>query len=160
MGDTGVFDRSLRVDAVLVVKVDVVGAEPPEGTLERGADVCGAAVETPRAAAGVGDETELRRENDVVATILDRACDEFLVGEGAVDLRGVDERDAEVEPTMDRADGFFIVGARAGVGGRHAHSAETDAADIKRSQVDVLHRCAPFSGGVRLGHYGASSPYS
>ena len=32
-------DRRLRVDAVLVVEVDVVGVESPEGSLQRDADV-------------------------------------------------------------------------------------------------------------------------
>jgi hypothetical protein len=49
----GVFDRGLGVDAVLVVQVDVIGAEPPEGTLDRGADVRRTAVKVAGAAASV-----------------------------------------------------------------------------------------------------------
>ena len=43
----GLFDRRVRVDAVLVVQVDVVGAEPPQRSLDGGADVRGAAVRSP-----------------------------------------------------------------------------------------------------------------
>ena len=49
----GVFDSGVRVDAMLVVQVDVVGAEPPEGALQRGTDVGWAAVEVPGATTGV-----------------------------------------------------------------------------------------------------------
>ena len=129
----------VRVDAVLVVEVDVVGAEPPERTLDRGADVRRAAVEVPGAAARVRDHAELRREDDVVAAVLDRPADELLVGEGAVDLGGVDERDAEVERAVDGADRLGVVGARAGVRAGHAHAAEADASDVEGSEVDVLH---------------------
>ncbi len=46
-------DGGLRVHPVLVVEVDVVGAEPLQGALDRGADVGGAAVEDAGAAASV-----------------------------------------------------------------------------------------------------------
>jgi hypothetical protein len=49
----GVLDRRVRVDPVLVVQVDVVRAEPPQGAFDRGADVRRAAVERPRAGTGV-----------------------------------------------------------------------------------------------------------
>ena len=44
----GLLDRRARVHAVLVVEVDVVGAEPRERALDREADVLGAAVEAAR----------------------------------------------------------------------------------------------------------------
>jgi hypothetical protein len=49
----GVLDRGGRVDTVLVVQVDVVGAQPPEGPFSRGADVRRAAVQDAGAAARV-----------------------------------------------------------------------------------------------------------
>ena len=57
------------VDAVLVVEVDVVGAEPLERAFDGEADVLGAAVEP--AAAGVGHEPELGAEDDLVAAALE-----------------------------------------------------------------------------------------
>ena len=141
-GADGVLDRRVRVDAVLVVEVDVVGAEPLQRTLDRGADVRGTAVEVPRAAAGVGDEAELRRQHDLVAAVLDGAADEFLVGVRPVDLGGVDERDAQVERPVDRADRLGVVGARAGVGRGHPHGAQADPGHIEISKLDVFHRCS------------------
>ena len=75
----GVLDRGVRVDPVLVVQVDVVGAEPLQRALDRGADVGRAAVEDAGAAAGVRDEAELRRQHDLVAAALDGPADELLV---------------------------------------------------------------------------------
>ena len=50
-GPDGVFDGGLRVDAVLVVEVDVVGAEPLERAFDRGLNIVGAAVDDAGAAA-------------------------------------------------------------------------------------------------------------
>ena len=113
-GADGVLDRGVRVDPVLVVEVDAVGAEPLQGALDRGADVRRAAVEHAGAAAGVRDEAELRRQHDLVAAALEGAADELLVGVGAVDLGGVDVGDAQVERPLDGADrlGVAAVGSR------------------------------------------------
>jgi hypothetical protein len=43
------------------------------------------------AAVGVGDHAELGRQHDLVAAALDRPADEFLVGEGPVDLGAVEK---------------------------------------------------------------------
>ena len=106
----GVLDRRVRVDAVLVVQIDVVGAEAAQRTLDRGADVGRAAVQVAWAAAGVRDHAELRGQHHLVAAALERLADEFLVGVRAVDLGGVDERDAEVERAVDGADRLRVVG--------------------------------------------------
>ena len=108
--------------------------------------LAGTAVEVPRATAGVGDETELRREDDIVAAVLDGLADELLVDEGAVDLRGVDQGDAEVERTVDGADRLGVIGSRAGVRAGHAHGAETDPSDVETSELDVLHAGLPLFG--------------
>jgi hypothetical protein len=52
-GVDGVLDGGLRIDAVLVAPVDLVDTEPPEGPLDRGADVRPAAVEVAGPAGGV-----------------------------------------------------------------------------------------------------------
>ena len=122
------------------------------GALDRGADVGGAAVQVPDAAAGVGDEPELGRQHDLVAPVLDRPADELLVGVGPVDLGGVDEGDAEVERPVDGADRLGVVGARPGVGGGHAHAAEADAADVEVSDGGVLHDWCSLAGWGRAAH--------
>ena len=133
----------VRVDAVLVVQVDVVGAEPLQRAFDGGADVRRAAVEVPAPPPAWEIEPELRGEHDLVAAALDGPADELLVGVRAVDLGGVDEGDAEVEGAVDGADRLGVVAAGAGVGGGHAHRAEADAADIEGAQGDVLHDKPP-----------------
>jgi hypothetical protein len=73
--------------------------------------------------AGVGHEPELGGQYDLVAAVLEGVADEFLVGAGAVDLGGVDQRGAQVDSPVDGADGFGGVAAGAGVGGGHPHRA-------------------------------------
>src|SRR5207253_8025564 len=89
---------------VLVEKVDVIGGEPLQGTLDRDANVLRAAIERTRAARNVGDPAELRCEHDLVSVVLDRPPYELLVGERAVRLRGIEERDTKIERAMDRPD--------------------------------------------------------
>ena len=79
-GADGVLDGGLRVDPVLVVQVDVVGAEPLQRPLDCGADVRRAAVEDAGAATGVRDDAELRRQHHLVAAALDGPADQLLVG--------------------------------------------------------------------------------
>lgn len=113
----GLLDGRVRVDAVLVVEVDVVGAEPQERAFDRGLHVAGAAVDDAGAVAGVGDETELRRHDDVVAAALDGLADDFLAVEGAVDLGGVDVGDPDVQGPVDGADRLGVIESPArGVG--------------------------------------------
>jgi hypothetical protein len=120
-------DRRAGVDAVLVVEVDVVGAETPERALQPDAQALGAAVGRARAALPVGDQAELGGQHDVVSPPGDRPADQLLVGVGAVDLGRVDQRDAQLEGAVDGPDRLLLVGAGAGVEGRHAHRAQPDA---------------------------------
>ena len=105
----GLLDGGVRVDPVLVVQVDVVGAEPLQGALDRGADVRRAAVEDAGAATGVRDEAELRRHHHLVAAALDGPADQLLVVEGAVDLGGVEVGDAQVQRPVDGANRLGVV---------------------------------------------------
>src|SRR5215218_8962358 len=141
------FDGRVRVDAVLVVEVDVVGAEPLERAFDRGLHIVCAAVDDAGAAAGVGDETELGRHDDVVAPALDGLADNFLAVEGAVDLGGVDVGDPEVQRPVNGADRLGVIEPPAGgVDAGHGHGSQTDAGDIEPAQRYMLHQ-------VLLWHY-------
>jgi hypothetical protein len=120
-------DWHLRVDAVLVVEVDVIGAEPLERRLAGAADVLGGAVDAEAVAALVADVAELRGEHDLVAPAADGVADEPLVGERAVHVGRVEEVDAEVERAVDRRDRLRIVAAGVEVG--HPHAAEAEGGD-------------------------------
>jgi hypothetical protein len=74
-GADGALDGGLRIDPVLVVQVDVVGAEPLQRPLDCDADARGAAVEDAGAATGVRDDAELRRQYDLIAAAFDGPAD-------------------------------------------------------------------------------------
>ena len=130
-GADGVLDWGFGIDPVLVIQVDVVGAEPLQGALDRGADVRRAAVDDAGAAAGVRDEAELRRQHDLVAAPLDGPADEFLVGVRTVDLGSVYVGDAQLERPVDGADGFGVAARADVVVAGHRHSAESYAGDVE-----------------------------
>jgi len=137
----GLLDWCAAVDAVLVVQVDVVGAEAGQRSLDGGADVGWAAVDRAGGdAVAVSDEAELGGDDDLVAAALQGPADHLLAVEGAVDLGGVEVGDAEVEGTVDRADGLGVVDSSlTGVGAGHGHGAEADTGDVEASERDVLH---------------------
>ena len=118
----GLLDRDRPVDAVLVVEVDRLDAEPLQRAVAAGADVLRPAVDAEEGALRVAHVPELRREDDLVAPLPDRAADELLVLPGAVHVGGVEERDAEVERAVDRGDRLGVVAP--GVELRHPHAAE------------------------------------
>src|SRR5690349_9788622 len=90
-------DCDLRVHAMLVVEVYVVGTESPKRALDCSADVRGATIEYTRATTRVRDQSELRRQDDLVSAALDGPPDELFVDEGAVDLGGVEMGNPKVE---------------------------------------------------------------
>jgi hypothetical protein len=138
----GLLDLDVGIDTVLVVEVDVVGAQASQRTLDRAADVVGRAVE--RAERGqvagrrrVHPASELRRDHILVPVTLDRASDQFLVGQGSVQLRGVDEVDPELERPLDRRDRLVLVGRAVERG--HAHASESEGRDLQIRKFAPLH---------------------
>jgi hypothetical protein len=125
-------DRRLRVDPVLVVEVDVVGAKALERPLDRALHVLGGAVRGPDRGhiarlRVVHPVVELGGDHAVVPTSLDRPADEHLVGERPVDLGGIEEIDPELERPLDRRDRLVFVGCAVGDG--HAHTAKSEFGD-------------------------------
>ena len=145
-GADGVLDRGVGVDAVLVVQVDLVGAEPLERPLHRGSDAGRAAVESALPATGVRDHAELGGEHYLVAAPLECPADEFLIDVRTVDLGGVDEVHAQIERAVDGPDRFGVVASGAGERERHAHGAEANPPHVQVSKFCSLHdrsfRCA------------------
>ncbi len=80
---------------------------------------------------------ELGGDHVLVAVALDRAADQLLVGHRAVELRGVQEVDPQLERPLDRGHRLALVGRA--VEGRHAHAAEPEGRDLERSELALLH---------------------
>jgi hypothetical protein len=151
----GLLDLDVRVDAVLVVEVDVVGFESLKRALDGAVDMLGRTVERAerRHVAGrrpVGAARELGRDHVLVAAPLDRAADKLLVCHRPVQLRRVEEVAAEIERALDRGRRLLLVGGP--VERRHPHAAQSDRRDLRsvRSEGALVHFAYSLFGGVQL----------
>jgi hypothetical protein len=91
-----VFDRHVRIDTVLIEQIDRVDLEPLERGLRDLLDVLRPAVQARplRAPFGIELEPELGGDDDPATVRKEGFAHELFVGERAVDLGGVEERDA------------------------------------------------------------------
>src|SRR4051812_18337761 len=123
------FDWNVRVDAVLVVEVDVVGAKALERAFDNPCNCLWAAIdEAARSSREV--PPELGRDDDPVAQRFEGFADEFLVCVGAVALGGVEEGDARLDRITDQPDAVFLWRERR-KRLAEAHATETDLGDLK-----------------------------
>src|SRR6185312_2656780 len=132
LDDAGdVLHRHVRVDAVLVVEIDVVGAEALQAALDGAADLLGAAVDVAAMRTGllVDIPAELGRDQDLVAHAGKRFADHFLVGPRPIDFGGVEEIHAALDRRAQQLDHLRPVGngARLAV----AHGAKGQCADFE-----------------------------
>src|SRR6185436_5026161 len=97
----GVFDRRLRIHAMLVVEIDGLHAETLQRRVAGAPDVLWPPVDTEELAVLRSDVPELRRKHDLAASIADRTADQPFVGVRTVNVSGIEEVDAEVERAMN-----------------------------------------------------------
>jgi hypothetical protein len=105
--------RGLRIGLVHLVHVDRVRAQAAQRPLGRPANVVARAARQVRAA--VHRLAELRRDHDAVEAAGERLSDVLLARPLRVDVRGVDQRDALVECSLDDGARFLEVTAGAEV---------------------------------------------
>jgi hypothetical protein len=108
-GGEGFLDVGAGVGVVDLVEVDVVDAEAPQRSLDRGDNPAAGVA----ALVGVGAHgaVELGGEHDVVAPAAQRlAHDPFGFAIAAVDVGGIDEVDARVEGPVNDLDAVVGVG--------------------------------------------------
>jgi hypothetical protein len=146
-GAGDVFDRHVLIDAVLIEEVDRVCPEPLQRAFDCSTDVVGIAVER----AGLLEiPAELGRDHDLLANRSQRLTDKLLICERAVDLCGVEERDATFDRGSDQGDHLLSVGRRP-VAEAHPHTAEPERGDLQVvSKRSLLHFVSFFvaSAGV------------
>jgi hypothetical protein len=145
-------DGHVRVDAVLVVDVDAVGAEALERRFGRAPYVLRGSVEhSPGRVVRVHAHAELRRYHHLVAPARHRAADQLLIGVGAVHLGRVQEVHPELDRALDRRGRLVLVGGA--VERRHPHAAESDRGHLEAGcpELALLH-VAPFSRFDLSGH--------
>ena len=103
-------DRDVGIDAVLVVEVDVVDAQPAQRGVAGPDHVVRAAVDPARGRVlGVAHDPELGGQHHLVAPVGDGLAHQLLVGVRAVDVGGVQERHPEVEGLADGGDRLGLV---------------------------------------------------
>ena len=134
---------------MLVEQVDPVSPKPLQRLVDAPNDGLPAAVYLPGSDRAFEVEAELRRDHNLVADGLERLADELLVGERAVELGGVKERNAAIDGRPDQRDHRFLLGER-GVGRGHAHAAEAKRRDLKAvSECSLLHQVSSSRGVSR-----------
>src|SRR5579862_517724 len=129
-GSNRFFNRSLGINAVLVVQVDSFDAEAPQAAFAGLADVVGFAAYTASTGVlGIADDPEFGSEDDFVAAAFDGASHKFFVFVRAIGIGGVEKENSEFKRAVNRGDGFGVV--ESGVELRHAHAAETLSGDFE-----------------------------
>src|SRR5207253_4984056 len=151
-GAHGLLDRHAAVDAVLVIQIDRVHAKPLERRVAGGAHVLRPAVHSSEAAVGTAHVPELRRHDHLRASARDGAAHELLVGERAVHVRRVEERDSQIERPLNRGDGLGVVATAVKLRHPHASQAEGRHREALPAKRAWLHMTTPSrSMGLQLG---------
>jgi hypothetical protein len=98
-----VLDRHVRVHPMLVEEVDDIRPQPLQRRIGNLPDVIRPAVD-PTVISGcrIDPETELRRDDHLLAQGREGFADELFVHEGAVDFRRVEERDTTLDGRADQ----------------------------------------------------------
>ena len=134
-----VFDRDVRVDAVLIQKIEPIGLQSGQRSVGDLPDVRGTAVE-PRLLAALELETKLGRNHHLIANRAEGLADEYFIRERSVGFGGIEERDATVNRRADDRNALVTAGGRP-VTEAEPHAAETDGRNLESAlaQCALLH---------------------
>ena len=94
-GADGFFDRSVGIDAVLIVEIDTIHVQPAQAGLTRRAHIFGFTVNpAKRRFIVIAHDAELCRDDDILAVTLQGAAEQLLVRVRTVHVGRVEESDA------------------------------------------------------------------
>ncbi len=141
-GASHILDRHVRVDAVLVEQVDMVGAQALEAGFGDGTDILGAAVQAVIGARAL--ESELGGNHQPVAVGRQRPAEQVFVGVRTIHLGGVEEGHAALDGGLQQGDALALL-HRLTVGMGQAHAAQAEGGNLQATaaQFACLHRRAP-----------------
>ncbi|CDN41401.1 hypothetical protein BN871_AG_00060 [Paenibacillus sp. P22] len=95
-----VFDRP----SMQLVQIDIIRAKPAQALLHSGQDIGFGRIPCPALLPGVTPVADLRGEDDAVSASFDRPADQLLIAPGIVQIRRVQQADAELQRLMDETD--------------------------------------------------------
>lgn len=138
-GSRNLLDRNRWIYSVLVKEIDVVGLQSLERAFDNLADVLGAAVESARAAAiGIDVKAKLRGNDNMSAHCGKRLTQQRLIGEGAIELRRIEERDTQIDcGTYQRQTRLLLHGTA--VFTAQPHATEPESRDFQIAEHALLH---------------------
>jgi hypothetical protein len=125
------FNRRIRIHAMLVVKIDVFDTQPTQAAFTGFAHILRLSVYAAKGGIfGIADNAKFRGDHDLVAlSTADGFANQFFIEMRPVRIGGVEKIDSEFESTVYGRDRFVVITATVEV--RHAHAAETESRDFK-----------------------------
>src|SRR6266567_8343888 len=108
-----VLNRHVRINAMLIEKVDHVGSEALQRSIGYLLDVFGPAVQAGTFSVFIDFEAKLGRYDDLVAERLESFADKFFIRVGAIDLSRIEECYAAFDGRPDESDSYLLFSGRA-----------------------------------------------
>ncbi|MOA24578.1 hypothetical protein D3C78_1452600 [compost metagenome] len=118
---------------MLVIKINHLDPETLQAALHRSADVLRSAADAPRCRVGrIAHNAKLGGQKDLLPLALDRFANQLFIGVWAVHVGGIQQRDAQLQRTVQRGDSFlFIVSGRIKI--THPHAAQPQSGNQRAS---------------------------
>ena len=121
------FNRNRRIDAMLIIQVDMIGLQAFQTGVATSAHIFRPAIHADKTAVGAAFVAEFGGENDFVAASGNRAPNQFLVGERAIHIGGVEKVKPQFQRAMNGRNRFVFVAFAVialAVKIRHSHAAQ------------------------------------
>src|SRR5882757_1977725 len=139
-----ILDGDVRIDAVLIEKIDVVRAEASQHRVRYALDVLRLAVEPASfARRRINVKAELGGDHDLVADGRQRFPEQGFVGPGTVDLGRIEQGDAEVVGAANDADALGLF-RRLAVGRSEAQCPKAEFGHLQGAQLSSAHVATPI----------------
>src|SRR5438552_2021349 len=99
------FNWRVRIDPVLIIKIDYIDIEPAQTSFARFLQVIRLAIDAAKLLFNrVAQNSELGRDDNFFAVTFQGAADQLFVGVRTVNVGGVEKRDPELERAMNGRD--------------------------------------------------------
>ena len=122
-GSDRFFDRNIGIDAMLIVEIDHIDAEPFQAGLARRAHIRSASVDATHVGVGLAaKDAKFRGQKNFIAQTTNRSANQNFVVAVPVNIRGIKEGDAQFDGAVNCGDRLCIIALAVKFG--HAHAAK------------------------------------